>query len=128
MLAKVAPKRFNPTHEAWLPVLHARRGPWHLTALYSNTARAHELDRVEDWEVLYFHLSGKPEMQRTVVTEKRGALRGKRVVCGREAECRQRYGVAPSPGGGAASRRPSASMMPAKACAASRRRQSSRSR
>lgn len=95
VLPKVAPKRFNPKHEAWLPVLHARRGSWDFTALYSNTARAHELGRVKDWVVLYFHVAGKPEMQRTVVTEKRGALRGKRVVRGREAECRQHYGVTP---------------------------------
>jgi hypothetical protein len=95
VLPKVAPKRFNPKHEAWLPVLRTRRGSWDFTALYSNTVRAHELGRVKDWVVLYFHVSGKPEMQRTVVTEKRGALRGKRVVRGREAECRQHYGVTP---------------------------------
>lgn len=95
VLPKIAPKRFNPTHEAWLPVLHSRLGSWNFTALYSNTARAHELGRVKDWVVLYFHLPGKPEIQRTVVTEKRGALRGKRVVRGREAECRQHYGVPP---------------------------------
>jgi hypothetical protein len=28
---------------AWLPVLHSVRGTWHFTALYSNTARAHQL-------------------------------------------------------------------------------------
>lgn len=95
VLPKIAPKRFNPTHEAWLPVLHSRRGSWNFTALYSNTARAHELGRVKDWVVVYFHLPGKPEIQRTVVTEKRGGLRGKRVVRGREAECRQHYGVPP---------------------------------
>jgi predicted flap endonuclease-1-like 5' DNA nuclease len=94
-LPKIAPKRFNPTHEAWLPVLHTRRDPWEVTALYSNTARAHELGRVKDWVVMYFHVAGQIEMQRTVVTERRGPLDGKRVVRGREAECRQHYGVAP---------------------------------
>jgi DNA polymerase (family X) len=95
LLPKIAPKRFNPTHEAWLPVLLARRDPWEFTALYSNTARAHELGRVKDWVVLYFHEPGKPELQRTVVTEKRGALRGKRVVRGREADCQRHYAAAP---------------------------------
>ena len=39
-LRKIAPELFIPGGEAWLPVLHATRGPWHFTALYSNTARA----------------------------------------------------------------------------------------
>ena len=52
-LATIAPRRFNPTGESWLPVLHTSRGDWHVTALYSNTARAHELGRTRDWVVLY---------------------------------------------------------------------------
>jgi len=40
-LPTIAPRRFNPTGEAWLPILHAQRGQRHYTALYSNTARAH---------------------------------------------------------------------------------------
>lgn len=44
-LAKIAPKRFNPAGEAWLPILHTERGPWRFTALFSNTARAHSLGR-----------------------------------------------------------------------------------
>jgi hypothetical protein len=95
VLPKIAPRRFNPTREAWLPVLHARRGSWEFTALYSNTARAHELGRVKDWVVIFFHAPGKAEMQRTIVTEKRGTLRGKRVVRGRETDCLQHYGLAP---------------------------------
>ncbi|MDD9731286.1 helix-hairpin-helix domain-containing protein [Mameliella sp. AT18] len=47
-LRTIAPRRFNPTGEAWLPILHARRGSWHLTLMFSNTARAHELDRTHD--------------------------------------------------------------------------------
>ena len=85
-LRRIAPKRFNPTGEAWLPVLHTARGPWHFTALYSNTALAHRLGRETDWVVLYFHRDGRPEGQRTVVTETTGPLRGQRVVRGREAE------------------------------------------
>jgi hypothetical protein len=42
-LRTIAPKRFNPKGEAWLPILHTTRGKWHFTALFSNTARAHEL-------------------------------------------------------------------------------------
>ncbi len=85
-LRKIAPKRFNPGGEAWLPVLHAMRGPWRFTALYSNTARAHELHRTSDWVVIYFHRDGAPEGRRTIVTETHGPERGQRVVRGREAE------------------------------------------
>lgn len=91
LLPMIAPRRFNPAHEAWLPVMHARRGNWHFTALYSNTAQAHALDRTRDWVVLYFDGGGHPERQRTVVTESRGALTGRRVVRGREAECVAHY-------------------------------------
>ncbi len=85
-LPKIAPRRFNPSGAAWLPILHTTRGPWSFTALFSNTARAHELDRVRDWVVIYFRDEGHGEGQRTVVTEHRGALAGRRVVRGREAE------------------------------------------
>jgi DNA uptake protein ComE-like DNA-binding protein len=87
-LRKIAPRRFNPSREAWLPILHTQRDDWHLTALFSNTARAHELEKTDDWVVLYFHTDHGPEAQRTVVTETSGPLEGRRVVRGREAECR----------------------------------------
>lgn len=87
-LRTIAPKRFNPRAEAWLPVLHAERGGWHFTALFSNTARAHELGRTRDWVVIYYYDGDHVEAQCTVVTETRGALAGKRVVRGREEECR----------------------------------------
>ena len=90
-LPTIAPRRFNPGGEAWLPVLHAHRDPWHFTALFSNTARAHELGRTRDWVVLYFHDDDHVERQRTVVTETRGSLQGRRVVRGREPECRAWY-------------------------------------
>ncbi|WP_321343707.1 helix-hairpin-helix domain-containing protein [Breoghania sp.] len=85
-LRKIAPKRFNPSGEAWLPVLHARHAPWHFTALYSNTARAHDLGKTKDWVVIYFHADDMPEGRRTVVSEIRGPLAGQRVVRGRERE------------------------------------------
>jgi len=90
-LPTIAPKRFNPQGSAWLPVLHSTRGEWHFTALFSNTARAHELKRTRDWVVLYFYDDQHVESQRTVVTESRGTLTGKRVVRGREIECREYY-------------------------------------
>lgn len=92
-LRTIAPKRFNPSGEAWLPVLHAQRGEWHFTALFSNTARAHELGRTRDWVVLYYYEGDHAEGQCTVVSESRGALAGKRVVRGREEECRAHYGA-----------------------------------
>jgi DNA polymerase (family X) len=95
-LRKIAPKRFNPTGEAWLPVLHAQRGDWRFTALYSNTANAHQLGKTRDWVVIYAHEDGDAEAQCTVVTETRGALRGRRVVRGRESESTTHYaGAAP---------------------------------
>jgi hypothetical protein len=89
-LRKIAPKRFNPEGEAWLPILNTDRRGWHFTALYSNTARAHELNKTDDWVVLYYERDGE-KGQATVVTETRGPLEGKRVVRGREAECRRFY-------------------------------------
>ena len=90
-LSKIAPKRFNLEGEAWLPVLHTERGQWHFTALFSNTALAHELDRTRDWVVVYFYDGDHQEGQCTIVTETHGALRGRRVVRGREDDCRQVY-------------------------------------
>jgi len=96
-LRKIAPKRFNPKGEAWLPILHTRRGKWHFTALFSNTGRAHELDKVRDWVVLYFHSDSGGEAQRTVVTETRGPLADYRIVRGRERECSSFYEHTPVP-------------------------------
>jgi hypothetical protein len=84
-LRTIAPRRFNPGGEAWLPVLHTERDGWHFTALFSNTARAHELGATRDWVVIYFERDGH-EDQCTVVTERRGPLAGRRVVRGREDE------------------------------------------
>ena len=90
-LARIAPRRFNPESKAWLPVLHTARRRWHFSALFSNTARAHELGRTQDWVVLYFYDDDHAESQRTVVTEHRGPLAGRRVIRGRESECRAYY-------------------------------------
>lgn len=90
-LRTIAPRRMNPEGRAWLPVLHTQRGPWHFTALYSNTALAHQLGRMRDWVVVYFYDGDHVERLRTVVTEPHGALAGKRVIRGREAECADHY-------------------------------------
>lgn len=90
-LPKIAPRRFNPNNEAWLPVLHTERGRWQFTVFYSNTALAHQLNRNRDWVVIYFHTDSYAEGQRTVVTETQGSQRGKRVVRGRERECDEYY-------------------------------------
>lgn len=92
-LIKITPRRFNPTRERWLPVLHAARGDRHYTALFSNTARAHQLQRTKDWVVLYLDRDGG-DRQWTVVTEVEGPIRGKRVIRGREAECQSWYATA----------------------------------
>jgi DNA polymerase (family X) len=97
-LAKIAPRRFNPGGEAWLPVLHTQRADWHFTALYSNTERAHELGRVHDWVVIYAEDAAHAEAQATVVTPSSGMLAGRRVVRGREAECWAWYTRQPGPG------------------------------
>jgi hypothetical protein len=89
-LKKIAPRRFNPDNEPWLPILHTRRSGRELTALFSNTAKAHRLERTRDWVVIYCDHGGG-ELQYTVVTAREGALEGKRVVRGREAECRAYY-------------------------------------
>ena len=90
-LPTIAPRRFNPSGESWLPVLHTVRDGWHFTALYSNTAQAHQLGRTRDWVVLYFYDDEHAEGQHTVVTETHGPLVGRRVVRGREIECRSHY-------------------------------------
>jgi len=95
-LPLIAPRRFNPEAVAWLPVLHTLLDGWHLTLMYSNTARAHELQRTRDWVVVYFYDDHHQEGQCTVVTETRGPLAGRRVVRGREGECREHYFAAES--------------------------------
>ncbi len=93
-LRTIAPRRFNPGGEAWLPILHTYRGTHEYTALFSNTARAHELEKTRDWVVLYCD-QGSGERVYTVITAAWGSLKGKRIVRGREAECRQYYVARP---------------------------------
>ncbi len=89
-LPRIAPRRFNPRLEKWLPVLHTERGNRHYTALFSNTARAHELHKTGDWVVIYYD-GGWGERQCTVVTARYGPLANRRIVRGREEECERHY-------------------------------------
>jgi hypothetical protein len=90
-LPMITPRRFNPQQEAWLPVMHVDRDGWSFTALFSNTALAHQLGRTGDWVILYFHEPHRSDHSATIVTEWRGPLRGLRVVRGREHECEAVY-------------------------------------
>jgi hypothetical protein len=84
-LRQIAPRRFNPAGEAWLPLLHTQRGDRHYTALYSNTARAHQLDMTHDWVVIYRD-DHEGHGQWTVITAQFGPLKGQRIIRGREKE------------------------------------------
>lgn len=70
-------------------ILHVSRDRRNYTALYSPTPLARRLRRDRDWVIIELALPGPRSAQWTVVTERRGVLKGKRVVRGREAECFQ---------------------------------------
>ena len=79
-------RRFNPEGRPWLPILHTTRGGRHYTALFSNTARAHELGTTDDWVIIYRDDDGD-HGRWTVITSNFGRSRGRRIVRGREQEC-----------------------------------------
>ena len=85
-LPRIAPRRFNPARDAWLPVLHTERGRNHYTVLFSNTARAHQMEAIRDWVIIYRD-DQDGAGQWTVLTSRFGKLRGKRIIRGREDEC-----------------------------------------
>jgi hypothetical protein len=90
-LPTINPRRFNPTGDARLPILHTERDAWHFTALFSNTPTAHRFGKTRDWVVIYFERTDQPEGQVTVVTEHGGPLDGKRVIRGQEKACATHY-------------------------------------
>lgn len=92
-LPKVAPRRFNPERASWLPIMHTQREQRHYTAMFSNTARAHEFGKTHDWVVI-FRDDDADHGQWTVITSSFGKLQGKRIVRGREAECAEYYAAA----------------------------------
>jgi hypothetical protein len=73
-----------------LPVLHTRRGEREFMAVYSNSARAQKLGKTRDWVVIWSEQGGS-DTEHCVVTCREGPLAGKRVVRGRESECRPVY-------------------------------------
>lgn len=89
-LQTIAPHRFNPKKEAWLPILHTQRGAHHYTALFSNSALAHQLKKTRDWVLLYYD-DGHGERQCTVITSHQAPFIGKRIVRGREEDCASYY-------------------------------------
>jgi len=95
-LHKIAPRRFNPQREAWLPILHTHRGERHYTALFSNTGRAHKLGKTLEWVILYYD-GPSGERQCTAVTSRVGPLKDRRIVRGREQECAEYYGLELAP-------------------------------
>ncbi len=97
-LPRTAPKKFNPTHAAWLPILHTERDDRHYTALFSNTEHAHAMGTTHDWVVIYFedHEKRGQRGRWTVITSQFGKLKGKRIVRGREKECGGNYDEKPN--------------------------------
>lgn len=92
-LPAIKPRRFNPTGERQIPILHTEIEDWRFTALFSNTAAAHRFGRTKDWVVIYHEREGHPEGQSTVVTQHGGPMDGKRVIRGREEACARYYGI-----------------------------------
>lgn len=90
LLPRVAPKRFNPTGVAWLPVLRTTLNEVGYTAFFSNSATAHRAHKTHQWVIVLAERSGHRH-EFTVVSDTSGAFRGERVVRGREAECRLYY-------------------------------------
>jgi len=89
-LQRIAPHRFNPQKEAWLPVLHTQRGARHYTAMFSNSALAHRFKKTRDWVILYYD-DDHGERQCTVITGHQIPFIGKRIVRGREGDCAAYY-------------------------------------
>lgn len=90
VLRRIAPVGSDPASGAGPPVLHRRLGTWFLTALYAPIERIGVSDRV----MIYFDAPRERQGHRAIVTERGGALAGRRVVRGRERECLEFYGGA----------------------------------
>jgi putative hydrolase len=89
-LPRVSPRRFNPGGSAWLPILTVVRHGHRYCAMYSNTARSHQLHHHNDWVTIYRPLKAVFGVW-TVITSRYGRLRGKRIVSGRVGECGEYY-------------------------------------
>ncbi len=89
-LPTVAPRKFNPTGAAWLPILRITCHGHRYCAAFANTARSQQLGQAHDWVVIYRETKVDFGIW-TVLTSRYGRLRGKRIVRGREAECQAYY-------------------------------------
>jgi DNA polymerase/3'-5' exonuclease PolX len=92
-LPTIKPRRFNETGLERIPILHTERGLWRFSALFSNTASAHQYGRTRDWVVIHYEQNEHPAGQSTVVTQHGGPLDGRRVIRGQERACMQFYAV-----------------------------------
>lgn len=54
VLTSIKPRRFDATGARRIPILHTERGGWRFTALFSNTASAHQYGKIRDWVVIYY--------------------------------------------------------------------------
>jgi putative hydrolase len=90
-LPKIAPKQLNRLGIAWLPVMDKTIQGWRFQVQFSNTLRANQLGKINDWVIIRYTPTGKLQNKKagkvTIVTETHGAREGQRVVRGREAEC-----------------------------------------
>jgi len=75
-LRKIAPRRMNPSGEAWLPIWHTDRDGWHFTALFSNSPAAHRAGKTRDW-VIIFYEGPEGHGQVTAVSHPGGPKRGR---------------------------------------------------
>ena len=90
-LPTIAPRRFNPEGESWLPVLHAERDGWHFTALvFKHRAGAPTRPHARLGRALLLRRRARRGAAHRRHRNARPA-RGRRVVRGREAECRAHY-------------------------------------
>jgi hypothetical protein len=67
---------------------------FHWRAHFAQSALAHRLEQTRDWVEVRFD-DGRQAGERIVLTEQHGDLAGRRVVRGREDECRTLYGLLP---------------------------------
>lgn len=85
VLGRAAPRAYIPGGPKWEGVYRCQRGGWDLTLSFADTALAHRMGKTRDWVTARFR-RGDATGERTIVTETRGALAGRRVVRGREEE------------------------------------------
>lgn len=85
VLGRAAPRAFQPEGARWENLLVCERGGWKFRAGWADTALAHRLGKARDWVEVHFERDGHSG-SRTVVTECKGELKGRRVVRGRENE------------------------------------------